>query len=430
MIFDFLSIFAKRTTDQRLGTVRRAFFSNPGSVPVTSDSAMQVAAFYRGVTYIATQIAKLPWAVKDRDQKEIIDGPIARLLSVAPNNEMNAFNFRVLAVSQALIEGNFFAEIERTAIGTPVALWPLHTRSVEVLRSVRGDIVYKVNQEKGEAVYLPSSDVFHVKNFHTRDGIVGQGVVAYGGEVLGISLAANQMAGGIFRNGGVPSGIIYHEGTLSDEAIARLKNTWGESNSGRKAGGTRVLENGMKYESVAVEPDTLQFLESRQFSVLEIARYLGVPPTKLFDVTAATYSNVENANLEVATDTLDSWAVNLEMEADIKLLNYRYGGRFTEIDIKEVFRGDSKSRASYYKDMMAVGAISPNEIRAKEGMEGYDGGDEYFIATNNYTPVSRMNDVIDAQIAGKNKSADQKPKQDQNPDQQALTQAAISYLKK
>lgn len=427
MIFDLFNIYARQTKNERVSLARRGFFHSPGSPVVTSDSAMQVAAFYRGVTFIATQIAKLPWAVKNVEQEEINDD-VSKLLNLAPNEEMSAFMFRLLAVSQAIIEGNFYAEIERSISGRPIALWPIPTRTVEVLRTTSGKIVYKITQEKGTA-FLNPMDVFHLKNFHTKDGIVGQGVVAYGAEVLGISLAANQMASGLFSNGGVPSGIIYHEGTLSDEAIQRLKATWTEMNAGRKNGGTRVLENGMKYESVKIEADTLQFLESRQFSVLEIARYLGVPPTKLFDTTAATFSNVENANLEVATDTLDSWAVNLETEADIKVLNYRYGGRFTEIDIREVFRGDSKSRSDYYKNMMSVAAITPNQIREKEGMPGYDGGDEYFIATNNYTPVSRMNEVIDATISGKSKQGT--PAKDQpNPDQQALTQAAISFLKK
>ena len=80
--------------------------------------------------------------------------------------------------------------------------------------------------------------------------------------------------------------------------------------------------------------------------------------------------------------------------------------------------------------MMSVAAITPNQIREKEGMSGYDGGDEYFIATNNYTPVSRMNEVIDATIANKSKANDPTPKTSQNSDQQALTQAAISFLKK
>ena len=283
----------------------------------------------------------------------------------------------------------------------------------------------------GGDVYFSPRDIFHVRNFHTKDGLLGQGVVAYGREVLGIQIAADNMAAGLFHNSGIPSGVITHPGKLSDEAYKRLKESWAEPQSGKKSGSTSILEEGSKYEPIKISPDTLQFLQSRQFGVLEIARFLGVPPTKLFDVTAATYSNVEQSNLEVATDTLDTWATNLEMEADVKLLNKRYGGRFTNIDLYSVFRGDMESRAKYFKDMISIGSMTPNQVRAREGLPGYGKvGDNYYIATNNYTPVNRMDEVIDAEITQKTKPAtspaDQQPKKD--PATQALERAALDYL--
>jgi HK97 family phage portal protein len=265
----------------------------------------------------------------------------------------------------------------------------------------------------------------------TRDGISGMGIVQFGSEVLGISLAADQMASGIFQNGGIPSGVIQVKGKMNDDAYLRLKKSWDEQNGGRKSGGTSILEEGAEYKALNIPPEALQFLESRKFSVLDVARFLGVPPTKLFDITAATYSNVENSNLEVATDTLDAWVVNLEMEADVKILNNRYGGRFTEMDLYSVFRGDMKTRSDYFKSLMSVGAITPNQIRSREGLAPYTGGDEYYIATNNFTPASRVNDVIDAQIA-KGSPAPEPETQDVTPPKneidEELGRAAIHYL--
>lgn len=394
---------------------------------------MQVSAFNRGVIYVATQIAKLPWEIKDKDNK-VVEGPLSNLLSIAPNPEMNSFTFRVLAVTAAIIKGNFYAEIERSANGTPLALWPLRSDDVELIRTTSGQLVYKIvsssaNGVAGEPVYLQPRDVYHIKNFHTKDGLLGQGVVAYAVETLGISLAADQMASGIFHNGGIPSGVLSHPGTMSDAAYKRLKESWDSNNGGRKSGGTSVLEEGTTYTAINVDPETLQFLQSRQFSVLEMARFLGVPPTKLFDVTAATYSNVENANLEVATDTLDAWVVNFEMEADIKLLSNRFGGRFTEMDLYSVFRGDMKTRADYFKALMSVGSITPNQIRAREGMAPYPEGDNYYIATNNFTPVNRMNEVIDAEIISKTKPTTSPAPAATKP-ANALEEAAIHFLKK
>ena len=66
--------------------------------------------------------------------------------------------------------------------------------------------------------------------------------------------------------------------------------------------------------------------------------------------------------------------------------------------MRQVFRGDMKTRGTYFKDRMQTGSLSPNEIRKMEGDSPYKGGDEFYIATNNYTPQSRVDEVIDSQI--------------------------------
>jgi len=425
------NIFSRSTKDNRDVDRPKRPFSFRANTLVNEDNAMQVAAFNRGLIYISSQIAKLPWDVKDADNK-IIQGPISNLLNLAPNEEMNAFRFRLFLVQQAIINGNSYAEIERNTVGAPIALWPLSSSGMELLRTQSGKLVYKYQADQGDAVYLHPRDVFHLPNFHTRDGLVGQGIVAYGKDVLGIQIAADNMASGIFHNSGIPSGVLKHPGRLSDEAYKRLKDSWAEQQGGKRSGSTSVLEEGITYEPINFEPEALQFLQSRQFGVLEIARFLGVPPTKLFDVTAATYSNVENSNLEVATDTLDSWATNLEMEADVKILNNRYGGRFTDIDLYSIFRGDMQTRSNYFKAMIGIGAMTPNQIRAREGLPPYVEGDDYYIATNNLTPVDRITDLIDADITQKTKpqsTPEATPKKEADANA-ALTEAAITYLTK
>jgi HK97 family phage portal protein len=389
-------IFSKKTTGDQLSAPRRGFSWNKG-FPVNEESAMGVSAYNRGVIYISSQVAKLPWAVKDADNNILQNDRVTYLLDVAPNTEMSAMDFRMLAIQSAINKGNFFAEIERSGDGRPVALWPLHSDRVQVLRTPSGNLVYQV-ADMGGTVYLNPRDVFHIKNFHTKDGIVGQGVIGYALEILGISSGADQLANSLFNNAGIPSGVIKVTGTLNDEGFNKIRDSWQQAHGGRKTGGVAVLEDGASYESVTIDPQVMQFLESRKFNVIEIARFLGVPPTKLFDVQAATYNNVENANLEVVTDTLDAWAKQFESQADIKLLNNRYGGKKAELDLYAVSRGDMETRANYFNKMIGMGSIQPNEIRRKEGYAPYDGGDKFYIASNNLSPVDRIDDIIDSQV--------------------------------
>jgi len=427
----FQSIWARITSPGKyIFGPRRPFWARGGTV-VNEDNATQVAAFHRGLIYISTQIAKLPWDVKD-STNNIVEGGISSLLNLSPNPEMNAFRWRLCMVQQAIIHGNAYAEIERDGAGRPIAMWPLESARMELQRTItNGALVYAYADPDGGTIYMSPRDVFHLPNFHTKDGLIGQGIISYGREVLGIQIAADNMAAGIFHNSGIPSGVLTHPGKLSDEAYLRLKESWMEQQGGRKSGSTSILEEGLVYTPINIDPNALQFLQSRQFGVLEIARFLGVPPTKLFDVTASTYSNVEQSNLEVATDTLDTWATNLEIEADVKLLNNRYGGRFTDIDLYAIFRGDMKSRSDYFKAMMSVGAMTPNQIRAREGLPGYGKeGDNYYIATNNFTPVDRMDELIDADITQKTRpaSASPAPAKDEPKPNPELEAAAVRYL--
>lgn len=421
----FFDKFLNRSTPDPIRQTRRPFGFSGGTV-VDADTSMQASAFYRGVIYISTQIAKLPWEIKDKN-KNILDNNVSYLLNVSPNEEMTAMHFKLYMLQCGIIEGNGYAEIERSMDGRPMALWPLNPRRVSPMRTLSGKLMYEVQNgnSPGDTIYLSPKDMFVVRNLHTRDGIQGQGVVNYAMETLGITLGADRFANSLYANGGLPSGVLNYEGTLSDEAYERLSSSWKQEHGGRRTGATAILENGVTYKPISHAPDVLQFLDSRKFNVLEIARFLGIPPTKLFDITAATYNNIENANLEVATDTLDAWARNLEAEADWKLLGGRRGGMFSEIDLYQVFRGDMETRSTYFKNMMSTGSMKPNEIRNKEGLPGYSDGDRFYIATNNFTPADRVDEVLDSQIKKATQgSGNPPPDKEDDP----LNKAIAEYL--
>ena len=431
-----LKFFNLRSTKPILIEAPKRGFAVSAGVSVTEDTAMQVSAFYRGVIYVSTQVAKLPWNIKDK-QNNVLEDRVATLLDLSPNPEMDSFTFRCLAIQASYIHGNFIAEIERDALGRPTALWPIPHGYWYLSRTPTGELVYRVTPDGagGKEVFLQAKDVWHIKNFHTKDGLLGQGVVAYGKDVLGITLGADRMAGNLFANGGIPSGVVEVPGVMSDEAFLRIKEAWNQNHSGRKSAGIAFLEEGMKFNPLNLQPDVLQFLESRKFSVLEIARFLGVPPTKLFDIDANSYNTQEQSNLEVATDTLDTWCRSLDMQTDIKILNKQFGGRRSEIDIYSLFRGDMETRANYFSKLMQTGAISPNEIRLKEGLSPYSGGSRFWIAVNNYSPADRVDEIIDSQIK-KNSTPPSSPapkeptSQPKNKVDEELALEALNFLKR
>ncbi len=423
-IFEF---FNKKKDN--IKATRRAFGKSGGTI-VTDDTAMQSSAFFRGVIYISTQIAKLPWQIKNSSNK-VVDNDLSYYLNVQPNEEMTAMHFKMCLIQAALQLGNGYAEIQRYPDGRIAGLWPLDPKSVCPIRDATGKLFYRVIYQD-ETVYIAPRDLFIVRNPHTKDGIQGLGLVGYMLDTLGIAIGADRFANNLFANGGMPSSILEHPGTLSDEAYKRLKESWSEQNNGRKSGSVAILEEGTKFNTVSLDPDVMQFLESRKFSVTEIARFLGIPPTMLYDSDSAKFNNVEHQNLQVATDTLDTWARILESEADIKLLNGRRGGMRTELDLYAVFRGDMVTRAKYFQIMQQTASMTSNEIRTREGLTPYDGGDRFYIASNNLTPTDRVDEVIDSNIGDKQDTGTQdqieEDPEDMQDEDDPINKALTEYI--
>ncbi len=423
-IWDIFNVRRYFPRQPEANTKRKVFFGSK-NVYVDDDVAMTVAAFNRGVIYIATQLAKLPWQVKNMNNELIPNSRLNFLLNRSPNPHTNSFNLKVAILIHAIVKGNGYWEIEREVTGRVKNLWFIPAYDVEPTYLEDGSLVYRItggsaSRSENGILFLLPKDIYHLRGFHTKDSVTGMGVVEYAKKTLGISTGADTYAAGLYANGGIPSGVLKTPGVLSDAAYERVQESWESRTSGRKTGSVVILEEGMDYSPISVSPELLQFIESRKFGVPEIARFLGVPPTKLYDLAQSTYNNIEQENLAVANDTLDPWARNMESEADAKFLGNNMS-RKTEIDLYQVFRGDMDTRSSYFQRMMGMGSMTPNQIREREGMPPYEDGDKYYIATNNFTPVDRVDEVIDAQVGANDNS---------NNEDEELRNAVVNHLLK
>lgn len=378
-------------------------FSVQGGIVVSETTAMKVATYHRGIIYLSGTLAKMKINIKTSTREILPNDPVALLLNLRPNEDTNSMKFKLAIFQYALHYGNGYAEIERNGAGRPIGLVLIHPNRVTPKRDTRYKLYYEVyNQDEAPAIIRPR-DMLHFTNLHTVDGICGLGLVAYAENSLRISAGADRMASGLFSNGGLPSGVVSHPKKLSDEAYIRMKESWRENNSGKNAGGIQILEEGVTFEALNMDPQVLQFLESRKFGVYEIARFLGVSPEILFVETTAK-KDTEQINTEMSTGTISTLAKNFQAEIDCKLLNDSFGGKFSEFDLYSISRGDMNVRSQYFNRMMSLGTHSPNEVRELEGLPPYAGGDDKYIAVNNLTPTNRVNEVIDSQIERNTKS--------------------------
>jgi HK97 family phage portal protein len=194
-------------------------------------------------------------------------------------------------------------------------------------------------------------------------------------------------ADSFFRNGFRPSGVLEHPTELSDVAFNRLKKDFERQYSGAMNTGKPIIaEGGMKWHQLSISPQDAQYIQSKEFTLSEIARWFGVKQYKLGLQARETHSNIFQNAQEHIDETLHPWAVKWEMEARRKLFKPEDRQRFyTKYDFRGLLRGDHASRTAYYTAMLDRGVYSINDVRALEDENPIENGDARFVPLNTTT---------------------------------------------
>jgi len=356
---------------------------------VDENSALTLSAVYCCVRILSEAIACLPVKVyrtqTNGDREEVPGHPLKRLLNREPNTTHAAFTFRQLCVQSVLLWGNAFAEIQRDGQGSPRVLNWLHPARVRVGPvNSQGRPTYLID---GGQVAIPATDMLHIPGL-SLDGLVGRSVVSFAREGLGLGLAAETFGSAFFGNGAKLGGTLEHPAKLSREAYERLKETWSQEHQGpARSGKTKILEEGMKYNTISVPPNDAQFLETRKFQIQEICRWFRVPPHMLADLDRATFSNIEEQNRNFAQDSLVPWLVRFTQEYERKLLLPSEADLYLEHVLDALVQANIEKRYNAYASGRQWGHLSVNEIRRLENRPSIGPVGDNFLQPANMAPA-------------------------------------------
>ena len=338
-------------------------------VAVTEATALTNSAFWAGVNMIASQIGALPRVVYKRqgddERKKATTHPAYRLLHGQPNANMTDVVLWETMLAHALTWGNAYAEIEWDKATRPIGLWPI-TPDVIYPAIEGGKLVYVYRGAKK----IDPTDMLHIPGLGF-DGLKGYSVVAMARESLGLAMAAEKFGATLFGNGAWPGIVLEHPKNLTEPAQARLRTAWNNLHQGPdRAHGLAILEEGMKAQKIGIPPEDAQFLETRQFQVEEVARWLNINPAKLkLKVGERPGGNLETSQIEFLTDTLRPWLVRIEQELNRKLFPANQQGTYyVEHTVDAILRMDGKSRAESYKAYFDMGVLSADQIAKKENL--------------------------------------------------------------
>lgn len=359
-------------------------------IEIDEDTILTFSAVWAAVNIISGAIGFLPFNVYKRiDEKKkerVYNHPVYTLLHDRPNKYMSAQDFREILQSHILLWGNCYAEIERDKMGTPTALWPVLPNRI-ISKIINGILLYDVRAANNISVTLQANDILHCKGLGF-DGLKGYSVIEYMANNVALGVASEKYSSKFFANDSTPAGLLQVEGSISKETKDELKKEWEIIHKGTdKQHQIAVMHSGLKYQSIGIPAKDAQLIESRKFSIIDVARWFSIPPHLLRDLDRATFSNIEHQGIEFVTFTLMRWLKKWEHECRYKFFDQESEkDYFAEFNVDGLLRGDIGARYTAYNIGRQAGFLCVNDIREKENMDYVEGGDT-FLEPLNMQPV-------------------------------------------
>jgi HK97 family phage portal protein len=376
-------------------------------ISVSEESALRFSPVWAGVSILSRDIAKLPLVLfknlPNGGKERYTTHPLYRVLHDEANPEMSSFKFRETMQALTILWGNSFAEIVRDEAGRVRGLYPIVPHRVSVLRDDRsGQLVYRVQEPSGRQSLIAPRNMLHLSAL-SLDGIMGQAITHLGSESIGLGIAVEKFGGSFFGNGATFGGVVEFPQTMTAEKRKEVREAIEAVHQGvERAHKILVLAGGAKFTERGTPPDHAQFLETRQFQVNEVARWLTMPPHKLGDLENAHFTNIEEEEIGYHQNTLAGWLQMWEQELRRKLIApLEYSQQTIAHVMQGVMRGNSTQRADFYTKMFMLGALSPNDILRLEDMNPIGPAGDVHMAPLNMIPLERYDEYITATLAAK-----------------------------
>lgn len=374
----------------------QSYLSGRG-MPVTASNALQIATVIRCVDVVAKTMASLPLSLMtetNRGKVKAKDHNIYKLLSKMPNPQTTAYEFWHMYIVNLMLTRGAYAKVIRDRNGFIRELWNIPTANVsKYTNSKTGEryIVVTFGQNYSETLY--EGQYMYTQGFRFGDSRDPLNPIDLAADTLGLTTALNLFSKEFFQNGSNLGGFIEYPGAMSDDAYVRFKESWEKSYSGvLNQHKVAFLEDGMKFTQTGRDPDKSQALESRKFQILEICRVFGVPPHKVFELERATFSNIEQQNIEYVQDSIDPMAVRLEQTIYKDLLTTAEQRSFyAKFNVNGLLRGDMATRTTFYHNARQDGWMNADEIRGFEDMNNIeDGSGQIYAINGNMIPLNSV----------------------------------------
>lgn len=408
----FRDIFRRESTGIRNKGVEGADYREHVVYVNNPNTAMKIAAVYRAVNLISSGLASLKMEYKRKDRVKnyfkLYDTNGGRvmnwLLGAEPNERMNSYTFFKNLVSSILLRGNAYVYPERDDLGNVRAFYLLtpdsvvydeYTNTYNVSDNVNN--IYRV---------LSCHEIMHFKNVSMDGGYTGVSTIRYAAQTLGIAATSDTETLKRFATGGRFKAILKNSGSVRGFGEYQDDELRGHGNDLQDAinrgDDILVVKGDAEVSPLSMTSADMQFLESRKFTIREIARFFNVPPSKLMDDSNSNYKSVEVSNIAFYAEALQPIVTEIEREFMAKMLNVdTYRDYKFCFNLRSLYALDLESKGKWDSTRLQNGLVSVNDLRRENDIEPVDKGDDVYLSVN-FAPLGS------AKLSGESKPAEEK----------------------
>ena len=371
------------------------------------DGALQVSAVWSAIELLTDNIASLPLFVYERatgpdGHKNLArDTDIFKLLHDNPNMRHTTMELWQFLTMNFLLRGNAYARLDRNSAGEVIQIWPLSSDQVEIEVLRDNTVVYKYMYDGRMMVYA-SDSIFHWRD--KGNGVIGMSRLDYMRSSLNVAVQAQNHTANVFRKSAKRPGVFMIDKLLTAEQRDSIRQNYRGLTEGNDDD-LLVLEAGAKFEPLNMTPADVQLLETRKYSVEDIARWFGIPGALINDTNKTTTwgTGIDQLIQGFYKFRLRPMLESLEQAIERRILTPRQREVYTvEFNLDAILRGSLKDRLETGSQAVQNGLMTRNEWRQLENLPPMVGADE-LTAQVNLMPVqmlgmSQQNEAATAQV--------------------------------
>jgi HK97 family phage portal protein len=320
----------------------------------------------------------------DGGRERVTNSALSRVMR-QPNAYQSGSDFVLNLVGALYSDGNAYAYATRNNRYEVAELHLMDSATSGAYVASNGEVFYSIGGNpiverlltKEAAKAIPARDVLHLK-LDARGGNPLKGEPPLTNAMMDIA-ASNSMvrqALDFANNAAKPSGVLTTDQPLEDWQTKEMREMWREVTTGRNAGGTPILSNGLKWQQVSSTSRDAQLAELLQISDGRIATAYRIPLPLLSLWGAQVQAGGEDL-MRFWVSSAFGFALNHVEDGVGRFFGLSgWPQEYLEFDTAALLRSSQLNRIEALARGVQGGIYSPNEARALEDLPAAEDGDQ------------------------------------------------------